>query len=284
VSDGPFNPPGSHLDDEQLSLVIDGLGDPETLAHLEQCTECGARAARWRQVRNLVAAPPAAAPGNQRDAAIRAALEVFADRTERTEPAEMIGPAGVRRHRIKEWRPVAGVAAALLVVAGLAFGISQSGPDHSAATASRSSAVSKAAAGGSASESQQSPAALPAAAPPAVALGSFSDMAALRSVLWSRIEALPAGASASGSASASGPASAPTFGSASGISTEPAALRCLAAASHAAALTPAAAPELDATLTYAGTPAVVYVYQAPASHVAVVLSDPSCQVLAKGSF
>jgi hypothetical protein len=172
------------------------------------------------------------------------------------------------------------VAAALLVVAGLAFGISQSGPDHSAATASRSRAVSKAAAGGSASESQPSPGALPAPGPPAVALGSFSDMAALRSVLRSRIEALPAGASASGS----GRPSAPTFGSASGTGTEPAALRCQAAASHAAALAQAAAPELDATLTYAGTPAVVYVYQAPASQVAVVLSDPSCQVLAKGSF
>jgi len=296
MSDGPFTAPGSHPDDEQLSLVVDGLGDPETLAHLEHCLECGARLARWRQVRDLVAVPPATASGDQRDAAISAALEVFDDRLEHpgpaegkgpadaTAPANVIGLATVRRPRAREWRPVAAVAAAVLLIAALAFGISRLGHYHSSATASRSSSAFKApATGGSSSQTQPAPAT--AAGAPAVALGSFPDMAAVRAALRSRIAALPGGPLNSSSAFASGSASAPTTTSGpASASAEPRAPRCQAAASRAAGAAPGAAPEFSATLTYAGSPAVVYVYQAPASHLAVVLSDASCRVLAQGSF
>jgi hypothetical protein len=96
-------------------------------------------------------------------------------------------------------------------------------------------------------------------------------MAALVPALRSHLAPLSAGASSTFS------------GSASPSSTVPDALRCQPAAVAAAGVVAATVPELGATLTFAGTPAVAYVYQVPAGPVAVVLSDESCRVLGKGS-
>jgi hypothetical protein len=277
---GPFTAPGPHLDDEQLSLVVDGLADRETLAHTAACPDCGARLAQWRRVRDVVASPPATAPADRRDAAITAALGVFDTRAEpsdppeqpdqpdQAEPAEVIELTKASRHQNWRSRPVAAVAAAaaaLLLIVGLGIGLSHTGNDHTSASSSRSAPVTAtAAAGGSASGSKASSAAAPAPASPA--LGSFPDMAALLPALRSATGEVPAAAAASGTP---------------GTSRAP---RCQAVASAAAGVAPATVPELAATLTYAGTPAVVYVYPAPASHVAVVLGTASCRFLARSSF
>jgi hypothetical protein len=276
VSSKPV-PPRPHLDVEQLSLVVDGQAGPETLAHTAACPECGARVDHWHRVRDAVAIPPAAAPGDRRDAAIGAALEVFDARTKPAEPAEVVEVvevAGAGRHRFRRLRPVAAVAAAaaaLLLVVGLGVGLAHDNDHHTAATSSRSPVSNPATpstTGESASASNPSSAGVAGAAAPPSTLGSFPDMAALVPVLRSATAGPVEGASSSYS----------------GTSSTPPGARCRPAASAAAGVAPAAPPELAATLEYAGRPAVAYVYRAPATQVAVVLSEADCRLLAKSSF
>jgi hypothetical protein len=66
--------PGSHLDDADLSDLVDGLAGPETLAHVDRCDECAARVATWREALRLVAEAPGVPPASVRDMAVGAAL------------------------------------------------------------------------------------------------------------------------------------------------------------------------------------------------------------------
>jgi hypothetical protein len=259
-------PRGPHLDDEQLSSMIDGLAGPEAREHAARCPECAARVAHWHRAHDLVAAPPAGAGADRRDSAVQAGLAAFEE--ERSRPLPVVGSGTARRHLpARSRRParraaVATAAAALLAVAGLGIALSQSGDHHR--QSHESAAGSTTAPASSNVPGSGAPSAAPLFPAETVApLGSFPDMAALIPVVRSRIREQLAAPSAA----------------ASGSPTAPGCQTAAAAAAETSTL-----PVLHGTLTYAGTPADVYAYPRPASTVVVVVSTGSCVILAKGSF
>lgn len=122
-----------HLDDEALSAAIDGELAPVATAHLAGCDACASRLDALRAAAAAVASPVTPPSGARRDAALAAALQAFdevasPDReeisaAERT-PVSAIGDGrGARRGRdglrtVSAW--LGGVAAAVLLVVGLA--------------------------------------------------------------------------------------------------------------------------------------------------------------------
>jgi hypothetical protein len=75
----------SPFSDEQLSAVLDGLADPETVARVQASPEAAARLDQLRMVSELVATPPPAATPERRASSIAAALAA----------AESVAPEGV---------------------------------------------------------------------------------------------------------------------------------------------------------------------------------------------
>lgn len=75
----------SPFSDEQLSAVLDGLADPETVARVQSSPEASARLEQLRRVSELVATPPPAATAERRASSIAAALAA----------AESAAPEGV---------------------------------------------------------------------------------------------------------------------------------------------------------------------------------------------
>jgi hypothetical protein len=104
-----------HLDDEQLSALLDGEGDPADGAHAEGCDRCGARLARLRAVAAAVAEPPPPPAAADRDRAIAAALR-----------AREVVPLRARRSGPPAWLLA---AAAVLVLALLAVPFLAGGDD-----------------------------------------------------------------------------------------------------------------------------------------------------------
>ena len=257
-----------HLTEEQLSSILDGTAGTETLTHAQMCSECAAEVAGWRRARHWVASAPEV-PGHSREAAIRSALALFDDRTKARPPerfAIVDGDGGRRRIRLSPrlGAALAGVAAALLLVAGLGIAVTRSGPHPHPRVASGSAAASTvpSANGSAASGASSAPAAGPV---PAESLGSFPDAAALVPVLRARLSEARPRASAAASPSTGAPPCQPVAASESGLATT-------------------SVPDLAGVLTYAGTAAVVYAYPTPAGHTAVVLGAASCLLLAKTSF
>src|SRR5687768_2485329 len=103
-----------HLDDEQLSALIDGeVAEPAPLhEHLDACDVCAARTAHLRAVAARVAEPPPPMVGGDPEAAITAALAVW----DAGRPIAL-HPARPRRLPPPAW---VGVAAAVLIVLALA--------------------------------------------------------------------------------------------------------------------------------------------------------------------
>jgi hypothetical protein len=62
-----------HLDDDQLTALLDGEGSDDDRAHLDTCDHCAGRAEALRTVTALVGAPPRP-PARARDEAVAAAL------------------------------------------------------------------------------------------------------------------------------------------------------------------------------------------------------------------
>jgi hypothetical protein len=101
---------GEHLDDDQLTALLDGEGAEADRAHLAGCDRCGERAGALRAAAALVAAPPAPPPEGARDAAVAAALAA-ADR-----PVVSI-PRPARRRPPAWLLPAAAVVALVALVA-----------------------------------------------------------------------------------------------------------------------------------------------------------------------
>ena len=100
----------THLDDEALSAVLDGVGTDDDARHVEGCGSCSARLEAVRAVAAAVAAP-VPSPGPERlDAAVAAALS-----------AQNVVPLSVARaaRRPPAWLGAAAGIAAVLAVGGL---------------------------------------------------------------------------------------------------------------------------------------------------------------------
>jgi hypothetical protein len=242
-----------HLDDERLSAVADGLADADDVAHADICPECQARLQQWQRVLGQLGSTPDPSPdADRREAAIAAAR------------AENVsGLEGARKRRRLRSFPAAGVAAALLVVAGLAFGLSQvsNNAPHTAGSSSAAKAPATATAPATGSPSTtvgQAPQASGAAAAPS--LGSFDTPSSLVAAL--RRMATVAGPQALG----------------------PLRSGCQLKAVGDASVPSTNAPSFSAPLTYRGQPSSVSVFLTRGGHVAVVEGDQRCVLLAKVTY
>jgi UPF0716 family protein affecting phage T7 exclusion len=250
-----------HADDEALSAHLDRQGheqDPRLRDHLESCTACTARLTELRRVRAALAAPVTRPAAWQREAAISHALDATGDR-------------GGARRKLGTW--AGGIAAAILLVLGAAFGISvlSNGGHDTASRASKAATQTREAAG--------------AATPPttiAVAelgdLGALPDTAALRAVVQPTVAQL---AARGPKAAVTVPESAATAGKfRSGDSAPEAERRCVDAAR---ALDPAnVSPAAAGTATWRGARAEVLVYSVsgrPGAARVYVLAQADCRVL-----
>jgi hypothetical protein len=249
VTGGAENRLGPHLDDEQLSALVDETGEASDAVHADSCPECATRLAGWRQTRQRVAAAQGVAPEGRREAAIQAALAAFDSAGQSGDSAPIV-LADVRRVRSRLPGAVAAVAAAIVLVAGLAFGLSRVHHHPAASSAAGANAMAK-----------------PARARPPAGQGSrastsqpvsSSNMSALIQTLRSR-SAAPVASSNSSSK------------------------RC-AAPSAVAGVASNSSFESETALEYAGIPALVFVYEASHSHVVVVVNASTCTVVARGSF
>lgn len=102
---------GAHLDDDQLTALLDGEGSDADRAHLAGCDRCAERDGALRAVAALVAAPPAPPSPGAREEAVAAALAA-AER-----PVGLPRPA---RRRPPAWLlPVAAVVALVAMVAAI---------------------------------------------------------------------------------------------------------------------------------------------------------------------
>jgi hypothetical protein len=97
-----------HLDDEQLSALIDGDAGADEAIHAEGCERCSGRLAQLRSAVAAVAAPPPPPSPAERDRAITAAIGA----------REVGGSSPAIRHKVVPLRPRrAGPPAWLLVAA-----------------------------------------------------------------------------------------------------------------------------------------------------------------------
>jgi hypothetical protein len=314
---------GRHLDDLDLTDLVDGRASDWAADHAASCADCGQRLARVREVSRMVGGLAGVVPegaGTRRAQAVAAAL---ADER----PKALLARIGPR----PPWWAAAAAAAIALggSLAGLQMtgGLSGGGGSHPVAgAANRSTATSASgpiagAVAGSAgsmaagSSAAGSPTATGASAAVVVPpLGAVAGPQQLVEDLKSRLAAVPAAGPAQGSAGsggsagagpssntarsgpagdyanspAAGPASASvSAGASTGASTavpERGSLSCLAAADALQLIGPARTLLLQATLVYGGAPAQVFVFGAQSQHIAVVMRPTACQTVTTVSF
>lgn len=228
-----------HLDDEQLSALVDGMGSPDESTHAASCPSCATRLAAWREVVGGVSAlgehPLSQAPDSRRDEMIGAVIRA----------------AGTRRRRLGPWLAAAAV---IVVVAGLAAGLTQFGGSHLSSHRNASSA-SVASPPATSPSSGAGAASSPAAAGPGFDLGEIDNPSGLVAALQS----------ASGSQATIG------FG-------------CLAIARSDAGVGADAVPSKVAQLGYQGVPAQAFVFPAEGRHVVVVIRTPGCAMLVRSTY
>lgn len=255
----------AHLDDERMSSLLDGIGDPEDAAHVALCALCASRFETWRDAARLVAARTTPVPDAQRDAAVSCAVAMAPLRSRRH-----------RRHRrMLHLNRVAALAAAAAVVVGAGGGIAALAATGNGSSSPSAHGVSGASAGAGASAAppvSSTPDFGPAAAQSAAAgasagsgLGRFESVAAVVAALRSVVPGAAAGPAATDSPSSSTPAT----GS------------CAAVADSAGGAGPAV---YRASLTYRGTPASVFVFDRSGQRVAVIVETAGCRVIARASF
>jgi hypothetical protein len=254
--------PTPHLDDDGLSAVLDGLGDPGETEHARDCVECQDRLAQWDAARKLVGTPVPPAPEDVRRAAIAAATH--AATPSRSAPVPLFRRPGLARS-------VTGIAAALLI-AGVAYAAAHNSNHGSAkstaatrppghASTATSAANSSGGAAGSVSGISNGPAGA-SSSRPGISLGSFTSPQPLVAALKQQL-VRPASLSPNAVASP---------------------LPACDAQAATAAHNPRSGPILSEPLTYANTPAQVYVYPRPGGDVAVVMSGSHCQLLTTANF
>ena len=159
-----------------------------------------------------------------------------------------------------------GVAAVLVIVGVVTAAVHAGGPG------SHSSAKSSSAASGSSARQPSAPAATtPTPAPQPVAhLGTVEGPDPLVAVLRSALARPPASTSS------------PPGGAAA--ASDAAVTACLDPATTDAHLPEGSNPSLEASLTYEGTPAGTFVFDSGSQHVAVVLAQAGCRLLADVTF
>lgn len=293
----------AHLDGERLTALMDGDADPIDEAHAASCVECGARLAAWQGAAAMVSALPEPEPdaGERREATIAAAL------AEASDGAVVTALEGRRRVPVG-WRvpvrrrvPVGlgprllAVAAALLLVGGLAFGLTRThhaSPAHidasappapSAAPLRSASGASGGTSGTGGSGGVSGASADGATVAPASStrdLGSFQSMSdlvpALRRALVAQSKAAPtaasrfsAGQTASGTVSTLRPSTP---------------LVCSAPAGSDALVPRGTAPVFESEVIYRSMASQVFVFDAAIGHIAVVVTSRGCAMEARASF
>jgi hypothetical protein len=240
----------THLDDEQLSAVVDGLADADEAEHVASCHDCQARLQRWQRVLGQLASVPEPAPDAiHREDAISAAL------------AESVsGIEGAKKRRRLSRAPAAGVAAALLVVGGLAFGLSQIGGGSNQASTSSGAARSPSSSGVAAPNAGASS---NVTATGLENLGTFGTASSLQAALR---QPRPAASSARSPGALQTTSGCPT--------------KTAADASVRAGTSPA----FQAAVTYQGQASTVTVFATSSGHVAVVETNSGCALQAKLSY
>jgi hypothetical protein len=300
----------SHLDEDQLSAALDGELDPEAAEHGDTCDQCRARLAHWRRVVGLVAVVPFRPSDDQVEEAVRTALadgfglepgppsagqvpgatgSSMAGAGAGASPAMAGAAAGgsptpmAARRRLVSGSPrvriAAAVAAALIgagVVAAVASHHGGSGQAKATATGSpAASPTSVASSAGAASGTHGALSAppggaervpLPSALPsPGPSLPNFESPGALVAALRAQLNAAPAPGNPR-------------------IASSPAVETCVAPAAAAAGVPAGTALVFDATVTYRGSPAEVYVFSLNNRHRAAVVHPSGCQAVAVVSF
>lgn len=268
----------THLDDERLSALFDGLGPADDEAHVAACADCAARLALWRHAMHLIANPPV--PSEEtRQAAIAAALEA-------PEQAAGVSSLSARQRQLAARLLTTGrlgAAAAVLVVTAL-IGVVAVNATHgshnsnSSASASRNSAAapttSEANSGPSAGVSSaggvpfgvgsNTPTAVPSKSTIPVimqaGLGSFDSTSTLVPVVQARLRH-PVGA------------------------TVPSAElnRCSQVAADRVA-DPTQAATMEAPLTYRDSDALAYVFSERGRYSLEVLAPLTCRMVASANF
>lgn len=289
---------GGHLDEMDLSDLVDGRAAPAVAGHARSCPQCAARAERWRRVGAALAAAPVAPPGDggvaAREAAVAAAMAAAgegvsaaregvaaatgAGAAAATGAGGVVGhPKGDRPARRPRWRPGAGrvaalaAAAAVVVAVGLAVTYRHGGGP--ASTASRSSAGAGAAspasrgAGSAPGTSSVSGAASASGAGPGgsaqvvVNLGPLPDRAALLAAVQAALSRpAPGPTVAAGQPAVGGPSS-----YASPVN------RCPGPSGASDRLL------LRAVATYQGTPVDVFVIANRAGEIVAVYDRSDCR-------
>lgn len=240
-----------HPDDEALSAQLD-REEPQLREHIAECATCRSRLAEFARVRAAIGAPLPSPPAWQRDAAVARALDA----------AKGVSPRG----RAGAW--AAGIAAALLVVLGGAFALSQLSSDRTKLQATSGAA-----------KAQDRAADVGARVPAVPSLGDLGELkgsAALRAALQPSVAEFALRAVTGQPA----PSAAEKQSADSPPATTTATSVCAGAAR---ALNPAnGRPAAVATATWQGTPAEVLVYAVdgrPGAARVYVLARADCHVL-----
>ena len=265
-----------HLDDEQISAIADGESESsEYAAHVEACDECKVRLIATRRVIGAVARPPATPNAATVDSAIEAALSQFD-----SQAAAAVVPIDTAVTHKSRKRPqvftitrLAAAAAAVLIVGGIAAGVSQS---HHNSGAKSASVGTKAPAPLTQSGDTGSASGAVAAGPNATAgLGTFENITGVVSALRPHV-----GDFRATSPPASQTAS-PTVSPTAGLSSTN---QCLSQAVSVAGVAKAAHPIFTAALTYQGSPAEVFVFNKADRRIAVVEWSAGCRTAGFSSF
>jgi hypothetical protein len=241
-----------HPDDEALSAQLD-REEPQLREHIAECATCRSRLAEFARVRAAIGAPLPSPPAWRRDAAVARALDAA---------TKGVGPRG----RAGAW--AAGIAAALLVVLGGAFALSQLSSDRTKLQATSGAAKA---------QDRAANAAAPVPAVPSLGdLGELKGSAALRAALQPSVAEF----ALRGVTGQPAPSAANKQYADSPTTTTSATSVCAGAAR---ALNPAnGRPAAVATATWQGTPAEVLVYAVdgrPGAGRVYVLARADCHVL-----
>jgi hypothetical protein len=279
---------GPHLDDESLSAALDDVsGSPDDEAHLAGCPDCRARLGQLASIAEAVGAPVPARSPSEVDAAIRRALDA-APASGGPEPPAAPEPVGLARHRpVRRWVEAgAAVAAAAVLIAGVAVGLTRSGRSSHTAAAKSAAPAPRSGPPGALGPTAGAGSAGVAGAGVGSDLGNQSDPKELAALLTARIGEVPGPTKGPGSASSPTIAPSPSAPAttAAAVPSVGAESTCLSSAVRAAGL-PAAPPgvvRLVASLRWRGQPALVFVFdrQPPATgRVGVVVATPGCTLL-----
>ena len=298
-----------HLDDEQLSALLDGV-DVDGRAHVDACATCGARLASLRAARDALAgAAVAPLPPDVLDRIVDAAIDAPVG-------ADVVSLDSPRRRRLTTPPPawLIGAAAGVAVLVGFAGVLraaDRSGSDRGAASLAITADDDEST---TAAEGRTSPVVGSAPADPEVVIGDLADVDD-PAQLAIALDGLTLTTTADAMAPTSGYAAreaAPTGGAGGGA---PSVVADSAAADKAAATAPPATTiavaraqcraQADAigagrlaallstaTLRWKGEPAEVLVFRlaepsspdAPQTRQALVLSRPGCALLADPRF